>query len=132
MKHAFHGILAASLAACASEPVRPPEMPAVEQYTSTAVAEERLAPARREIVDVYVRAELPPHATREHVDELETFLEAREHLGRIDGLRGRLLFPQDNCHDPRRIDLKSRLPVRKPADGYPALGPDVVSSGPAR
>ena len=36
---------------------------------------------------------------------LREILEASEHLGRIDGLRGRLLFPQDNCHDPRRIDL---------------------------
>src|SRR5262245_27818173 len=44
MKRVLQAGLAASLAACASEPLAPPEMPAVEQYTSTPVSEERLVP----------------------------------------------------------------------------------------
>src|SRR5678815_1000228 len=36
----------AAIAACSSDPIRPPEIPVVEQYTSTAVAEDRLAPGK--------------------------------------------------------------------------------------
>jgi len=39
-------LVAAALAACASDPPPPPEMPAVAQYTSTPVAEDRLAPGK--------------------------------------------------------------------------------------
>jgi len=39
-------LLAAATAGCASDPLRPPDMPAVAQYTSTPVAEERLAPGK--------------------------------------------------------------------------------------
>src|SRR4249920_3022140 len=39
-------LTAAALAACASDPPPPPEMPAVAHYTSTPVAEDRLAPGK--------------------------------------------------------------------------------------
>ena len=39
-------LMAVALAACAGDPPPPPELPAVAQYTSTPVAEERLAPGK--------------------------------------------------------------------------------------
>jgi len=46
MKRAACFLAAAGISACSTEPLRAPEVPAVEQYTSTAVAEERLAPGK--------------------------------------------------------------------------------------
>ena len=45
-RRALCSLAAAAIAACSSDPLRPPEMPVVEQYTSTAVAEDRLAPGK--------------------------------------------------------------------------------------
>jgi NodT family efflux transporter outer membrane factor (OMF) lipoprotein len=39
-------LMAAAFAACSTDPPPPPEMPAVTQYTSTPVAEQRLAPGK--------------------------------------------------------------------------------------
>ena len=39
-------LFSTGLAACAHDPVRPPEVPTAEQYTSSRVAEERLAPGK--------------------------------------------------------------------------------------
>jgi NodT family efflux transporter outer membrane factor (OMF) lipoprotein len=44
MRRAFCSIVAAGIAACSNEPMRPPEIPAVARYTSTPVVEDRLVP----------------------------------------------------------------------------------------
>ena len=44
MRRALCSLLAAALAACSGEPLRPPEVPDVATYTSGAVVEARLAP----------------------------------------------------------------------------------------
>jgi len=46
MKRTACSLAAAAISACSTEPIRPPEVPVVEQFTSTAVAEERLAPGK--------------------------------------------------------------------------------------
>jgi NodT family efflux transporter outer membrane factor (OMF) lipoprotein len=46
MRRALCSLAVAAIAACSSDPLRPPEIPVVEQYTSTAVAEDRLAPGK--------------------------------------------------------------------------------------
>ena len=43
MRRVVCAVLAAAVAACGSDPPRPPEMPAVTEYTSTPVAEEQSA-----------------------------------------------------------------------------------------
>jgi NodT family efflux transporter outer membrane factor (OMF) lipoprotein len=43
MRRALCSLAVAAIAACSTEPPRPPEMPAVEHYTATPVAEDRLA-----------------------------------------------------------------------------------------
>ena len=45
-RRALCSLAMAAIAACSSDPLRPPEIPVVEQYTSTAVAEDRLAPGK--------------------------------------------------------------------------------------
>src|SRR6187455_3737084 len=44
--HFAWAVLATGFAGCASDPLRPPEIPAVEQYTSAPVAESRLVPGK--------------------------------------------------------------------------------------
>ncbi|MBP6814967.1 MAG: efflux transporter outer membrane subunit [Burkholderiaceae bacterium] len=46
MRRALCSLLAAALAACSGEPLRPPEVPDVATYTSGAVVEARLAPGK--------------------------------------------------------------------------------------
>src|SRR5678816_393599 len=46
MRRLLCGVVAAATAACGTDPPRPPEMPAVAEYTSTPVDEARLAPGK--------------------------------------------------------------------------------------
>ncbi|HEY5323199.1 MAG TPA: ABC transporter permease, partial [Caldimonas sp.] len=46
MRRVLCAVVAAAVVACGSDPPRPPEMPAVTEYTSTPVAEDRLAPGK--------------------------------------------------------------------------------------
>lgn len=46
MRRALCALVASALAACGSEPLRPPEPPAPADYTAIPVAEERLAPGK--------------------------------------------------------------------------------------
>ena len=46
MRRALCSLAMAAIAACSTDPLRPPEVPVVERYTSTAVAEDRLAPGK--------------------------------------------------------------------------------------
>ena len=46
MRRALCSLAMAAIAACSNDPLRPPEVPVVERYTATAVAEDRLAPGK--------------------------------------------------------------------------------------
>ena len=46
MRRALYSLATVAIAACSNDPLRPPVIPVVEQYTSTPVAEDRLAPGK--------------------------------------------------------------------------------------
>jgi len=131
MKRALQTAVAASLAACAGEPVRPPEMPAAAQYTSTAVDEERLSPGmdipeqwwtlfRSPALDGLVRRTLDDSPTLARAQA--RLRQAQEELSARNG--GAQLPRVDARLSANRIDVGSDsfggpgLPVSMPLDLY--------------
>ena len=112
----------ATLAGCSSEPLKPPELPVVEQYTATPVAEDRLTPGkdipaqwwtlfRSPALDALVRRALDNSPTLARAQA--RLRQAQEDLGARSG-----------SADRPRLDAKlssNRVDVQPESLGVPAL-----------
>ena len=131
MRRTLCALAVAAIAACSSDPLRPPEMPVVEQYTSTAVAEDRLAPGkdipaqwwtlfRSPTLDALVRRALDNSPTLARAQA--KLRQAQEDLG---GRSGATQWPRvDGKLSANRVDVDPQslgvptLPVPMPLDLY--------------
>ncbi|MBA2960548.1 MULTISPECIES: efflux transporter outer membrane subunit [Ramlibacter] len=129
MRRALGSLALAALAACSSEPLRPPAVPVVAQYTAGAVAEDRLAPGRdipaqwwtlfrSPALDALVRRSLDNSPTLARVQA--RLRQAEEDLGARSGAT---LPRVDARLSANRIDVDPQsvgvpLPVAMPLDLY--------------
>jgi len=128
MRRLLCGVVAAATAACGTDPPRPPEMPAVAEYTSTPVDEARLAPGkdipaewwtlfRSPALDGLVRRALADSPTLARAGA--RLLQAQEDLSARDGAQ---LPKLDAKLSSNRVDVQPEslgvpaLPVAMPLD----------------
>jgi NodT family efflux transporter outer membrane factor (OMF) lipoprotein len=131
MRRALCCVAVAAVAACGGEPVRAPEIPAVEQYTFTPVAEERLAPGRDIPAEWWTLFRSPALDTlvRRALDNSPTLARAQARLRQaqedLSARSGGTHYPKVDARlSANRIDVNpqslgvSTLPVPMPLDLY--------------
>jgi NodT family efflux transporter outer membrane factor (OMF) lipoprotein len=129
MKRVLCSLAVAAIAACSTEPPRPPEMPVVEAYTATPVAEERLAPGqdipaqwwtlfRSPALDGLVRRALANSPTlaraQARLRQAQEDLSARDGGARLPKLDAKLSANRVDV-DPQSLGVPA-LPVDMPFD----------------
>jgi NodT family efflux transporter outer membrane factor (OMF) lipoprotein len=131
MRRALCSLAAGAISACSSDPLRPPEVPVAEQYTSTAVVEDRLAPGkdipaqwwtlfRSPALDALVRRALDHSPTlaraQARLRQAEEDLSARSGATQRPRVDAKLSANRVDV-DPRSLGVQT-LPVPMPLDLY--------------
>jgi NodT family efflux transporter outer membrane factor (OMF) lipoprotein len=131
MRRVLCSLSVAAIAACSSDPLRPPEVPVVEQYTSSAVVEDRLAPGkdipaqwwtlfRSPTLDALVRRALDNSPTlaraQAKLRQAEEDLSARSGATRWPRVDAKLSANRVDV-EPQSLGV-SALPVPMPLDLY--------------
>jgi NodT family efflux transporter outer membrane factor (OMF) lipoprotein len=131
MRRALCALSVAAMAACSHDPLRTPELPVVEQYTSTAVAEDRLAPGKDIPAQWWMLFHSPTLDTlvRRALDNSPTLARAQAKLRQaqedLNAHSGATQWPRvDAKLSANRVDVQPEslgvptLPVAMPLDLY--------------
>jgi len=131
MKRALFFTLAAATAGCAGDPVAPPDVPAAEQFTSSPVAEPRLAPGRDVPADWWTLFRSPAldGLVRQALDASPTLARASARLRQaqedLDARSGATRLPTiDAKLSANRVDVNPQslgvqnLPIQTPFNLY--------------
>ena len=129
MRRALSFLAVAAIAACSSEPLRPPELPVVEHYTSTPVADVRLAPGQDIPAQWWTLFRSPPldALVRRSLDNSPTLARAQAKLRQaqedLSARSGATQWPRlDAKPSANRIDVGPQalpaMPLPMPLDLY--------------